>query len=328
MKRTFFYIIILLLVAAPTDAGRSAARTVDLTLYPAKAPEPAQKYLLLPKANEQTDADAVPLYKKAAKSLSKDPQIEERIRTWRKTPLDKLPRQQVRSTLQQLKPTLQLLEQAAKCKHCKWLEAEDDQTTDELMQDLSKYRQIIYILTLQTHFQIVQGQYDKAIANVQTGFAMARHMSEAPNLSQGLVGVAIGAVMFRELEQFIQAPDAPSLYLALQRLPRPLVDLTEQIELEMPDPDVKRRITLLMSRLDRHVTALQCIEALRLYAATHDGKFPDKLSNVTEVPVPDDPVSRKPFVYQRTGAKAVLEAPAPEGATAKEAIRYELNLKE
>ncbi|UCF16698.1 MAG: hypothetical protein JSW59_04385, partial [Phycisphaerales bacterium] len=85
----------------------------------------------------------------------------------------------------------------------------------------------------------------------------------------------------------------------------------------------------LMNRLDRHVAALQCVEALRLYAAVHDGKFPKELSTITEVPVPADPVMQKPFVYRSTGSSAVLEAPAPEGATQKwDAIRYELSLKE
>ena len=40
------------------------ARTVELTLLPAKAPQPANKYHFLPQADEQTDSDAVPLYEK------------------------------------------------------------------------------------------------------------------------------------------------------------------------------------------------------------------------------------------------------------------------
>ena len=322
IKRIFVYIIILLLVTATTDAGRSAARTVELTLYPAKAPESLQKYQLLPKAEEQTNADAVPLYEKAVKSLLKDSQIDQKIRQWVWTPIDKLPRKQVQSTLQQLKPTLQLVEQAAKCRQCNWPVAEAGQVTDELMKNLPKYRQVAYILALQARFQIAGGQYDKAIDAIQTGLAMAKHLGEAPTLIQGLVGTAIGGVIYRQLEQLIQAADAPNLYWALQSLPKPFVDPTKQME------PVDDKVRLIMNRFDRHTAALQCIEAIRLHAAAHDSKFPYELSNVTEVPVPDDPVSRKPFVYQRTGAKAVLEAPAPEGATAKEAIRYELTLKE
>ncbi len=326
----------------PPEPIHTDVKIVELTLQPSKAPEPAQKYLLLPKADEQTDVDAVPLYEKAAQSLPKDPQIEERIRTWRKTTLDKLPRQQVQSTLQQLKTTLQLVEQATRCKQCNWPPFEPG----TLPENLSEYRKITFVLAVQARLQIAQGQYDQAVRTIQTGLAMARHMGEAPNLTQGLVGVAIGAVMFRELEQFIQAPDSPNLYQALSALPKPPVDLTKTIELEIENLNLKQynflvrqqfekqlkpaqdRVRLTMNRLNRHAAALQCLEALRLYAAAHNGKFPDELSNITEVNIPDDPITQKPFVYSRTGSKAVLEGPAPEGATAKEAIRYELNLKE
>ena len=331
MKRTLVFLIILLLAAIPADAQPRGekVRTVELTLYPAKAPEPAQKYQLLPKAEEQTDADAVPLYEEAFKSsLLKDSQRDQKIRQWVRTPIDKLPRKQVRSTLQKLKPTLQLVEQAAKCKQCNWPVVEAGQVTDELMKNLPKYRQVAYILALQARFQIARGQYDKAIDAIQTGLAMAKHLGEAPTLVQGLVGTAIGGLIRQQLEQLIQAADAPNLYWALQSLPKPFVDLTKQMEPLHDMEPVHDKVRLIMNRFDRHLAVLQCIESLRLYAAAHDGKFPDELSNVTEVPVPDDPVTRKPFVYQRTGAKAVLEAPALEGATAKEAIRYELTLKE
>ncbi len=63
MKRVFICLIVLLLTAVAVNG-----RTVGLTLHPAKAPEPAQKYRLLPKAEELSDADAVPLYEKAVEN--------------------------------------------------------------------------------------------------------------------------------------------------------------------------------------------------------------------------------------------------------------------
>ena len=83
-----------------------------------------------------------------------------------------------------------------------------------------------------------------------------------------------------------------------------------------------------MKRLDRHVAALKSIEAIRLYSAAHNGKFPNTSSDITQVPFPDDPATNKPFVYTRTGAKAVLEMPILKGLTERDIIRYELNLKE
>jgi hypothetical protein len=79
--------------------------------------------------------------------------------------------------------------------------------------------------------------------------------------------------------------------------------------------------------LNRHVAVLQCIEALRLYAGSHDGKFPEKLSDVTEIKIPVDPVTKKPFSYKSTSSEAVLELEATEGSDGRDAVRYELKLK-
>ena len=62
-------------------------------------------------------------------------------------------------------------------------------------------------------------------------------------------------------------------------------------------------------RLDRRVAALRVVEAIRLYAASHDGKLPEELNQVTEVPVPEDPATGKPFEYRRDGAASVLALP-------------------
>jgi hypothetical protein len=61
--------------------------------------------------------------------------------------------------------------------------------------------------------------------------------------------------------------------------------------------------------LDRRIALLRVIEALRLYAAAHGGTLPETLDQVTEVPVPDDPATGKPFVYRRAGSAALLHGP-------------------
>jgi len=342
VRRTFASLIIVFFVAFPASAQpqEEKAQIVEMTLNPAKSPEPKQKYQLLPKAQEQSDADALPLYEKAVKSLPKDFQREQ-ISQWVKEPLNKLPREQVQSTLQQLGPTLQLVAQAAKCKQCNWPPFKPG----TLPENLSEYRKLAYVLALQARFQIAKGQYDQAISTMQIGLAMARHLGEAPTLIQGLVGVAIAGVMMNQAEELIQASNAPSLYGALQDLPRPFINLTKQIELEIANikktgnPVLQKmfqeqlrpaheRTRITAKKLDRHIAALQCIEAMRLYAAGHNGEFPKALAAIAEVPIPGDPVTQKPFVYTRTGSKAVLEASAPEGATDKDAMRYELKLIE
>lgn len=315
MKRIIICLIILLALVP------AAARTVELTLHPAKSPKPEQKYQLLAKADEQSNSDAVALYEKAIQSLPSSLKMDE-IEQWLKTPPDELPLKKVQSTLKQLEPALELLEQAAMCKRCEWTYLYDD----ELSENLHKHRRLLFILALKMRFQIAQGRYDDAIGTVQAGFAMARHLGDDSTLVRGMVGIGIASYMCRQLEEFIQRSDAPNLYRALRDLPQPLIDLTKQVEWE--EPDIKGKVHLLMNRLDRHVAILQCIEAMRLYAAAHEGKFPKQLSDITLIPVPDDPVAHKAFVYTRTGAKAVLEMPTLKGATDRDTMRYELSLKE
>lgn len=84
-----------------------------------------------------------------------------------------------------------------------------------------------------------------------------------------------------------------------------------------------------VGRSQRRIAVLRAIEALRMYAARHDGRLPEKLDDVTEVPVPPDPMTGRPFVYRRKGERtAVLEAPLPEGLTQPVYwLRYEITME-
>jgi hypothetical protein len=64
---------------------------------------------------------------------------------------------------------------------------------------------------------------------------------------------------------------------------------------------------------ERRFAALRCVEAIRLYAAAHGGKLPPELATIREVPVPDDPVTGRPFHYGVNGERATLHAPPPDG---------------
>ena len=54
-------------------------------------------------------------------------------------------------------------------------------------------------------------------------------------------------------------------------------------------------------RLEQRIALLRHVEALRLYAAEHDGTLPAKLSDIA-VPLPVDPFTGKPFRYEVEGA--------------------------
>jgi hypothetical protein len=81
------------------------------------------------------------------------------------------------------------------------------------------------------------------------------------------------------------------------------------------------------NRLERKIAALRAIEALRLYAANHQGQLPDKLAEVEDVPIPNDPATGRPFEYARDKDTATLIAPPLKAATTPTAQRYRLTIK-
>ena len=336
MKCTFVCFVVLLFTA-----GSANLQPVEMTLSPSRPAEAANNLRLWTEPKKLIAADAVPLYSKAAQSLPNDLNTDQ-ISQWLKSPPDKLPQDEVKSILEQLKPALQLVEQAAGCKLCNWPAF----TPGTMPANLREYRTLAYALALKARFEMAQGRYDQAAGAIRTGLVAAKQIGEGPTLVQGLVGVAIGALTLRQVEEFVQGAVAPNIYEALRQLPKPLVDLNKAVVIEMAnlksDPQfnvltrqiMERQIKpahdralLTMKKLDRQAAALQCIEALRLYAGTHNGELPEKLSEITEAQVPDDPIIGKPFGYSRMGANAVLEAPLPEGGNPKDAMRYELKLR-
>jgi hypothetical protein len=84
-----------------------------------------------------------------------------------------------------------------------------------------------------------------------------------------------------------------------------------------------------VARNDRQIAALRVIEALRIYGASHDGKLPERLADITEAPIPEDPVTGKPFIFQKEGDKALLEGPGmddPARPVLQVPLKYEISM--
>jgi hypothetical protein len=82
------------------------------------------------------------------------------------------------------------------------------------------------------------------------------------------------------------------------------------------------------ARLQRRIAALQCIEAIRMYAAANNGQLPDALADIHAVPIPIDPVTGKSFSYRSGGAVARLQGPAPPGEaeTERNTLVYQISI--
>jgi hypothetical protein len=73
---------------------------------------------------------------------------------------------------------------------------------------------------------------------------------------------------------------------------------------------VKLRQT--QGRFEQRIALLRHVEALRMYAADHEGKLPEKLTDIA-VPLPVDPFTGKAFRYEVEGAAAHIRGSYPRG---------------
>jgi hypothetical protein len=331
------------IIPAGVRAGESGARAAGprvttLAMQASRLDNDAD-YSLLPKAADLTDGDAAVLYNKAVDAMPNNFN-QGQVIEWARLPLDQLPQEQVQAVLQRAQASLQFVAEGALCKNCVWPPFQ----AGTMPPNLDKYRQLGFLMSLKVRLEIAQKQYDRAVGTMRTGMAMARHVGEAPTIIQGMVGIAMAAVMLRGVDELTQAPGSPNLYAAIEALPRPFIDIEKPIAEELKALDANPRYALVRGmmrkqmeeayvrvrqvnqRTDALIAAHQCVQALRHYAATHDNQLPAQLADITDATLPDDPLSGKPFAYHLEGTKAILDVSAPEGGSPREALRYEMEI--
>lgn len=485
MKRGYHRLLAVCVLLVPSLAGGQVALmqkiagqpshdedqpvTTKLVLQPAPQPRLALKYQLLPGMLDRKPGNAAVTYNKIALWVAQRPEESrradwERISNWLDMPLADLPKDEVRRTMSHFGVALADLDLAARRQDCDWqLPLGERNFITILLPELQEMRNFCRLLALQARLQIADGDFDKALRTIQTGYAVGRHAAQGPTLVNGLVGISICRIMSDRLQELIAQPDSPNLYWALTALPRPLIDFRPAVEAEMniiylsfpalrrvddtlrtpaywqhfldelaetfamlmgggdrgpkvgwrfimtalaikgypqarqglidlgrtpeqvdamPVAQVlvlytletfdelrddmfkwfyvpylegrgglqqsgsqliekcRRRevfplasmllpavtaVHLAGARSERDIAVLRTIEALRLYGAAHRGQLPEKLADLSEVPVPNDPLSGQPFLYKKTGDTAVLESPAPPGKSQKAfGLRYEI----
>ncbi|MBN2589296.1 MAG: hypothetical protein JXA96_05515 [Sedimentisphaerales bacterium] len=204
-----------------------------LSLKPAAEPIPALSYRLLPRFSEQKNGNAA-LFYYAATGFYPDEEgidISEKISDWRNIPFEQLDRMEVERTLSYFSACFHQIELATRRNYCQW-EMPIEEGFAMQMPNLAKFRRIIYALELKIQLEIANGNIEQVMKLLQQGMYMGRSIAEGPTLIQGLVGIAIDALMLDEIESFIQRPDAPNFYWALTSLPDPFVSLQRAIQTE------------------------------------------------------------------------------------------------
>ena len=452
-------------VISPAQAEDKSIQIRKLSLVPAAEPVPAMAYRLLPRLLDQKTGNAALLYHSAAGLCpDKEPEdLNEKIGKWRDLPVEQLPRKEVEKALSFFSGSFHYIALAAQRADCEWEMPLEDGFSLQLPH-LSTFRRMIFAMQLQIRLKIADGQIDQAMEMLQQGLYMGRSIARGQTLIQDLVGTAIAALMFREVESLMQSPDSANMYWALSSLPSPMIDMYSSLEYEremlfiefpalrnvenevlttaqaseiisdfmnkmqtmgggneavpfegllpigwvmlhysdakqflarrgfsqqrieeipaaqavliyqkqeyqemmdnmfkwfaipyhqaQPHLDKSQRlfddhnrargvktnilcifmpalsrVAFMQARLDRNISLLRTIEAIRMFAADNSGRLPGSLAEITSVPIPADPVTGKAFLYDRIDARnARLEAPVSPAESRKRPV-YELTVK-
>ncbi len=125
---------------------------------------------------------------------------------------------------------------------------------------------------------------------------------------------------------YLPYPDARRVFAEAEarRIAAPATEARRLPDALLPAID---KVQAAETRLERKLAAFRVIEALRLHASAHDGRLPDKLSDITLVPVPDDPGIGKPFGYQRDGDIATVTSRIPGEKPEETGLRYRVVMK-
>jgi hypothetical protein len=222
-----------------TLAAQEAAgdKPKELGLSPARAPEPALRYRLIPSSADLNPGDAAPIYLRLRHEVN-DPswnEIEEKWVAWHDLPLGKLPVKEARQFVDKWVARTKQLEFGSRRAFCDWSYTLPEQKLDAigiLLPDCQSMRQWAKLLALKAKVEIADHNYENAIETLETGIAFGRHVADGPFLISALVGIAICQNMLDRVEDLVAQPDAPNLYWALTSLPRPLVSFRTSLESE------------------------------------------------------------------------------------------------
>jgi hypothetical protein len=88
------------------------------------------------------------------------------------------------------------------------------------------------------------------------------------------------------------------------------------------------KLRRIQGHLEQQIALLRHVEALRIYAAKHDGTLPARLSDFS-VPLPIDPVTGTPFAYAVDGVTAHIRGSSlqAEEKDPGSNVHYEVTLR-
>jgi hypothetical protein len=208
--------------------------TVSITLHPVAPVAPDLRYQLLPRFLDTLHGNAALGYAAAISAIPADRPNDESdtLDALRKAPLETLDETAAKPLLDRYAKALAQLRAAARYDHVDWQTPIRTEGFAAFSPQLGPLRNLSSVLILAIRLDLKHRDFPAAHDKLQTGFALARHLSQGDTLIQSLVATAILGQMTRELEEWIGTPDAPNLFWPIAYLPRNLVDFSRALAAE------------------------------------------------------------------------------------------------
>ena len=227
----------------PTPGGEAPVPepmpVVNLAVERGVRNEPALRYKLLPDPLDLKPGNAAPLWIRAGEAASAE---DRKLRDSgvkggppgtpfnlenKQVLLKDLPKEEVRAYLVHFALPLRLADDAARRDHCDWeMPPLTIQEMDFPLDEIQHLRMIAGLLTSRCRLELSERRFDDALRTLQTGFALAHDFDKADSLVQDLVGIAVGSIMFGQVQEWMEIRGSPNLFWALTDLPAPLVNVS------------------------------------------------------------------------------------------------------
>lgn len=243
---------------------------------PAKSPvAPWLKISLLPPPHVLKPGNAAPLYYRAILSASQQQNALDDSRKfwdqhqiWMNTPLAEFPSEDVEQALTPFRRALEEASFAARRSQCEWdfplREAETD-IYNVLLDEIQECRTLARLFGLRIRLRLALGDIEAAVADLQSGYALARNVGSRGFVVNHLVGEAIANQMHELTLELMTLDNVPNLYWSITALPDPLIDA---------------RVSVQQEKMTLRIMFPEMYEALESNAVLHDAYWDDQLRSL------------------------------------------------
>lgn len=247
MKRIETLLAVLFLLVgmgsnAPAQEENKQPQVVKLTLHPAAPPRPALFHRLVLDPLERKAGNAALCYYRAQVAYGRIPnemvrQYARNYTKWESSPCEGETREQMRAWIQATgEESFLQLREASYRERCDFEYRLHEQPALDaiafLLPEVQEMRTLSRLMRVRARVLIAERKYSEAAEALRIGFQMAKDAGKEPNLSCGLVGVAMAGTMNGEVEHWIGSADSPNLYWSLTAIPQPWIEFRPAMEIE------------------------------------------------------------------------------------------------